>query len=110
MSGIVYLLGTVIVLGLVYLCIVMRKYSKVVEDNQPQLKLLKAQIEKLTEGLASETHLARAAREKVEERKVQISQIKMEISNVDKEIAEEKQHEEQIEMKRIKKQFRKSRD
>ena len=101
-----YALGTVILLALIYLTIIVKKYSKVADDNQPQIKQLKQRISKLTDGIEAETKLSRAARLRVEDAKVAVSDLKIEISAVEKDLAEEKQREEQIEMGRYKKEFR----
>ena len=75
-----YTLVSVIVLSLVYLVIILKKYNQVTDANQPQIKQLKQQIEKLTNGIESETKLAKAVRLTVEDSKVAVSDIKMQIS------------------------------
>ena len=101
-----YTLVSVIVLSLVYLVIIFKKYNQVTDANQPHIKQLKQQIEKLTNGIESETKLAKAARLTVEDAKVAVSDIKMQISTAEKELAEEKQREEQLEMGRYRKEFK----
>ena len=101
-----YTLGTVILLSLVYLAVIVRKYSKGVEENQPHNKQLKERIAKLVDGLETETKLARSARLRVEDAKVAVSDLKMQISNTEKEVAQEKQEEEKLEMGRYKKEHK----
>jgi hypothetical protein len=101
-----YTLGTIIALALVYLAIMMKKYGKIAEDNQPEIKQLNLRIKKVADGVGSETKLAKAARLRVEDAKVAVSNIKKEISSTGREIADEKQREEQIEMGKYKKEFK----
>jgi hypothetical protein len=101
-----YTLGTVILLALIYLVIIVKKYSAVADVSQPQIKHLKQQIKKLVDGLEAETKLARSARLRVEDAKVGVSDIKMDISTTQKEMSEEKQREGQLEMGRYKKEFK----
>lgn len=101
-----YTLVSVIVLSLVYLVIIFKKYNQVTDANQPHIKQLKQQIEKLTNGIESETKLAKAARLTVEDAKVAVSDIKMQISTAGKELAEEKRREEQLETGRYRKEFK----
>lgn len=102
----VYALGTVIILALVYLVIVVKKYTKIADDNQPQIKQLKDRIAKLNDGIEAETKLARSARMQVEDAKVSVSDLKMEISTFQKQLTDEQNREEQLEMGRYKKEFK----
>jgi hypothetical protein len=102
----VYALGAVITLALIYLAIIVKKYSKVADDNQPHVKRLKQRIAKLTDGVEAETKLARSARMRVEDAKIAVSDLKIEISGVQKELGEEQQREEKLEMGNYKKEFK----
>lgn len=101
-----YPLGTVILLALIYLIVTVKKYFAIADVSQPQIKRLKQQIAKLVDGLEAETKLARSARLRVEDAKVAVSDIKMEISTTQKDMSEEKQREGQLEMGRYKKEFK----
>lgn len=102
----VYTLATVIALSLIYLVIVVKKYTQIADANQPEIKQLKQRIAKLHDGIEAETKLARSARMQVEDAKVAVSDLKMEISTVERELAEEQQREGQLEMGRYKKEFK----
>ncbi len=102
----IYTLITVIALTLIYVLIIVRKYTEFSDKNQPKIKQLKERIEKLSDGIETETKLAKAARLTVEDRKVAVSDLKMQISTAQRELAEEKQVEEQLEIGRYKKEFK----
>jgi uncharacterized protein YoxC len=101
-----YTLGTVIALAMVYLAVIVRKYAQATEENQPHIKQLKDRIKKLVDGLDSETKIARAARIRVEDAKISVSDLKMQLSTVERDLAEEKQREQQLEMGNYKKEFK----
>ncbi len=85
-----YALVAVIVLALVYLVVILKKYTQVTEGNQPQIKQLKKRIEKLTTGIEAETNLSKAARLRFENARVGVSGMKMQISTTEKRAGERK--------------------
>jgi hypothetical protein len=101
----IWALCAVICSSLVYLYVIMTKYSRFIEGTQPKIKQLKERNGKLYEAISNETKLSRGVREQGEEVRVSISNLKMDISNFDRQLLEAKQAEEQIEMKSYKKQF-----
>ena len=102
----IYTLITVIALTLIYVLIIVRKYTEFSDKKQPKIKQLKERIEKLSDGIETETKLAKTARLTVEDRKVAVSDLKMQISTAQRELAEEKQVGEQLEIGRYKKEFK----
>tara|TARA_B100000700_G_C14961668_1_gene816803 strand:- start:387 stop:653 length:267 start_codon:yes stop_codon:yes gene_type:complete len=84
-----YTLGSIILLALVYLTVIVKRYNKIADENQPVVKQLKDRIGKLTDGIESKTKLARSARFRFEDAKVKVSDLKREISNFQSHLTEE---------------------
>ena len=101
----IWALAAVISCSLIYLYIIMVKYGRFMEGSQPKIRALKERNAKLLDAVANETKLSRGVREQGEEVRVSISNLKMDVSNFERQIAEAKQAENQLEMKSYKKQF-----
>ncbi len=101
----IWALGAVVCCSLIYLYIIMMKYSRFIEGSQPKIKQLEERNGKLYDAISNETKLSRQAKEMCEEARVSISNIKMDISNIERQITNAKSVEEQLEMKSYKKQF-----
>ena len=101
----IWALGAVICSSLVYLYVIMMKYSRFIEGTQPKIRKLKERNGKLYEAISNETKLSNSVRAQGEEMRVSISNLKMDISNFDRQLSEAKQEEEQLEMESYKKQF-----
>ena len=106
----VWVMVAVILGSLVYLVAVIGGYVSFLGEAQPKNKQSKERAQKLEEAANKERTLYKVVQGQIEDEKTGISDVKLEITSVEKELQEAKQRMEALEMGKYKEQFRRSRN
>ena len=106
----VWVMVAVILGSLIYLVAVIGGYVSFLGEIQPRNKEARELAQKLEEAAKKERTLYRVVQGQIEDEKTGISNLKLDMVSLDKELLEAKQQTEGLEMGKYKEQFRRSRN
>ena len=104
----IWLCLLVVVLSVVYVVIIGRKYTDYVHTTQPYIEEAIERNEKLGEAIKAEKEITRDIVNKVKEEELQIGDLKIGIAKLESNILEERVLEEKLELAQQVKQFNKN--